>query len=62
MVQYDLLAYTVCRLSKLRLVMERSLVKTLANKHKSTARRMREKHRSTVDTLYGPMKCRKRDG
>ncbi len=58
-VQYYLLAYNVCRLSKLRLVMERSLTKTLANKHKSTSKRMRDKFRSTVETPYGPMKCLK---
>ena len=58
-VQYYLLAYNVCRLSKLHLVMERSLVRTLANKHKSTARRMRDKYRSTVETPHGPMKCLK---
>ena len=58
-VQYSLLAYNVCRLSKLHLVMERSLVRTLANKHKSTAKQMRDKYRSTVETPHGPMKCLK---
>jgi hypothetical protein len=58
-VQYYLLAYNVSRLSKLRFVMERSLVKTLANKHKSTAKQMHDKYRSTVDTPCGPMKCLK---
>jgi hypothetical protein len=58
-VQYYLLAYNVSRLSKLRFAMERSLVKTLANKHKSTAKQMRDKYRSTVDTSCGPMKCLK---
>ncbi|MBO0793253.1 MAG: hypothetical protein J2P36_20205 [Ktedonobacteraceae bacterium] len=58
-VQYYLLADNVCRLSKLRLVMERSLTKTLANKHKSTSKRMRDEFRSTVEPPYGPMKCLK---
>ncbi len=58
-VQYYLLAYNVCRLSKLRDVMERSLTRTLANKRKSTAKQMRNKYRSTVETPYGPMKCLK---
>ncbi len=58
-VQYYLLAYNVCRLSKLRWVMERSLTKTLANKHQSTAKQMRDKYRATVQTPYGPMKCLK---
>jgi AI2M/AI1M-like HNH endonuclease len=49
----------VSRLSKLRFVMERSLVRTLANKHTSTAKQMRDKYRSTVDTPCGPMKCLK---
>src|SRR5258706_14398793 len=39
--------------------MERSLTKTLADKHKSTAKQMRDKYRSTVETPYGPMKCLK---
>lgn len=58
-VQYYLLAYNVSRLSKLQFVMERSLTKTLANKHKSTAKKMRDKYRSTIETPYGPMKCLK---
>jgi group II intron reverse transcriptase/maturase len=58
-VQYYLLAYNVCRLSKLCDVMERSLTRTLANKHKSTAKQMRNKYRSTIETPYGPMKCLK---
>jgi len=58
-VQYYLLAYNVCRLSKLHFVMERSLTRTLANKHKSTAKQMRNKYRSTIETPYGPMKCLK---
>jgi group II intron reverse transcriptase/maturase len=59
MVQYYLLAYNVCRLSKLHFAMERSLTKTLANKHKSTSMQMRNKYRSTIETPYGPMKCLK---
>jgi hypothetical protein len=39
--------------------MERSLTKTLANKHKSTSMQMRNKYRSTIETPYGPMKCLK---
>jgi len=58
-VQYYLLAYNVCRLSKLHFTMERSLTRTLANKHKSTAKQMRNKYRSTIETPYGPMKCLK---
>ena len=58
-VQYYLLAYNVSRLNKLRFAMERSLVKTLADKHKSTAKQMHDKYRSTVDTPCGPMKCLK---
>jgi group II intron reverse transcriptase/maturase len=58
-VQYYLLAYNVCRLNKLHFTMERSLTRTLANKHKSTAKQMRNKYRSTIETSYGPMKCLK---
>jgi hypothetical protein len=58
-VQYDLLAYNVCRLKKLHFTMERSLTRTLANKHTSTAKQMRNNYRSTIETPSGPMKCLK---
>jgi group II intron reverse transcriptase/maturase len=58
-VRYYLLAYNVYRMSKLRWVMERSLTRTLANKHKTTTKQMRDKYQSTIETPYGPMKCLK---
>lgn len=41
-VHYYLLADNVCRVSKLRWVMERALTKTRANKHKATTKPMRD--------------------
>src|SRR5258708_12082867 len=58
-VQYYLLAYNVCRLSKLHFVMERSLTRTLANKHKSTPNPMRNKYPPPIQTPYAPMKSLK---
>ena len=39
------------------MVMEMSLAKTLAAKHKSTARQMRRKYKSVVATEHGPRVC-----
>ena len=56
-VNYYLLAYNVSHLGRLRGVMERSLTRTLAAKHKSTARKMRRKYKSVVETEHGPRVC-----
>ena len=37
--------------------METSLLKTLANKHRSSVSTMARKYATTVDTPYGPRKC-----
>jgi group II intron reverse transcriptase/maturase len=47
-VQYYQLATNVCHLHKLRWVMEASLLKTLAAKHRTTVARMAAKYRATV--------------
>jgi group II intron reverse transcriptase/maturase len=56
-VQYYLLAGDVWRLDRLRWVMETSMLKTLAAKHRSRVTTMARKHKATVDTPYGPRTC-----
>ena len=56
-VQYYLLAYNVHHLRQLQRVMEMSLTKTLAGKHKSTARKMRRRYKSVVATEHGALSC-----
>ena len=57
LVQYYLLAQDVFRLGRLHWVMETSLLKTLAGKHRSTVNAMARKYRATIDTPAGPRKC-----
>lgn len=54
---YYLLAADVWRLAKLRWVMETSLLKTLARKHRSTVSMMARKYKATIDTPQGPRVC-----
>src|SRR5205814_1167041 len=58
-VQYYLLAADVCRLNRLHWVMETSLLKTLAGKHRShsSVAKMARKYKATVDTPHGPRVC-----
>jgi len=56
-VQYYLLATDVFRLARLRWVMETSLLKTLAGKHRSTVSAMARKYKAKVDTPVGPRTC-----
>ena len=56
-VQYYLLAGNVHRLYRLHWVMETSLLKTLANKHRSSVSKMARTFRAAVGTPYGPRKC-----
>ena len=56
-VQYYLLAQNVFRFGKLQWVMGQSLVKTLANKHKSTSAKFFRRYRSTVQTEHGERAC-----
>jgi group II intron reverse transcriptase/maturase len=66
LVQYYLLAGDVWLLSRLRWVMETSMLKTLAAKHGSTVTKMARKYKATVETPHGPRICfqasDKRDG
>jgi hypothetical protein len=57
LVQYYLLAQDVFRLGRLCWVMETSLLKTLAGKHRSTVSAMARKYKATIDTPAGPRKC-----
>jgi hypothetical protein len=49
-VQYYLLAQDVFRLEILRWVMETSMLKTLAGKHKSTVTKMARRYKASIDT------------
>jgi len=56
-VQYYLLAGNVARLYRLHWVMETSLLKTLAGKHRSTVGKMAGKYKTVINTPAGPRKC-----
>lgn len=56
-VQYYLLAGDVARLHRLRWVMETSMLKTLAGKHRSSVSKMAAKHKAKIMTPYGPRTC-----
>ena len=56
LVQYYLLAFNVHRLWRLHRVMELSLVRTLANKFKSSVKRIYRKYRKTVEVPHGTQK------
>jgi group II intron reverse transcriptase/maturase len=58
-VQYYLLATNVCHFGKLQWVMQQSLAKTLAAKHKKPRRKLIRKYQSTVQTEFGTMACLK---
>jgi group II intron reverse transcriptase/maturase len=57
LVQYYLLAQDVYRLGRLRWVMETSMLKTLAAKHRSTVPKMARRHKNTVETPHGTRVC-----
>jgi hypothetical protein len=54
LVQYYLLAQDVFRLGRLQWVMETSMLKTLAGKHRSTVRKMARKYKTTIESPAGP--------
>jgi group II intron reverse transcriptase/maturase len=56
-VQYYLLAQDVSRLDALHWVMETSMLKTLAAKHRSTVAAMARTYKATIDTPDGPRIC-----
>ncbi len=55
-VQYYLLAFNVHRLWQLHGVMRLSLIKTLADKFRTSTSPIRRKYQKTVETLYGTLK------
>jgi hypothetical protein len=57
LVQYYLLAGDVFRLHRLRWVMETSMLKTLASKHRSSVSKMAARYKAKIDTPYGPRTC-----
>jgi group II intron reverse transcriptase/maturase len=56
-VNYYLLAGDVYRLDRLRWVMETSLLKTLAGKHKSSVSKMAARYRAKIETPHGMRIC-----
>jgi group II intron reverse transcriptase/maturase len=56
-IQYYLLAQNVGWFNRVQWVMETSLLKTLAGKHRSTVQAMANKYKATTDTAQGPRKC-----
>jgi len=57
LVQYYLLAQDVFRLGTLHWIMETSLLKTLAGKHRSTVTKMARRYKATIQTPDGPRAC-----
>jgi group II intron reverse transcriptase/maturase len=57
LVQYYLLAQDVFRLGRLHWIMETSLLKTLAAKHRSTVTKMARRYKATIETPHGPRTC-----
>lgn len=56
-VQYYLLAQNVSHFGSLQWAMQQSLCRTLAAKHKSSAKKMADKYCTTVQTEHGPRSC-----
>ena len=56
-VQYYQMATNLGWLNRLHWVMQMSLLKTLAHKHKSSVAKMARKYRARVETAYGPRCC-----
>jgi len=57
LVQYYTLASNISWFNRLHWVMETSLLKTLASKHKSTVSKVVRKYKTETETRYGRMKC-----
>ncbi len=55
-VQYYRMAYNLHRLSRLKYVMEVSLVKTLANKYRTTCQKIYKRYKTQIETEHGPRK------
>ena len=57
LVQYYWLAINVSWFHKLHWVMQASLLRTLARKHRTSLKAMSEKYRATTETPYGRLSC-----
>jgi hypothetical protein len=57
LVQYYLLAGNVSRLYRLEWVMQTSMLRTLATKHRSSLSRMSARHKAKIQTPYGLRVC-----
>ena len=57
LMQYYALAVNIAWLSRVHWVMQTSLLKTLANKHKSSVAHMIKQYQAEIETPYGKMKC-----
>ncbi len=55
--QYYVLAVNMNWFGKLHWIMKRSLLKTLANKHKTSVAQMVRKYQTDTETRYGKMRC-----
>jgi group II intron reverse transcriptase/maturase len=55
-VQYYTLTQNLYQMNKLKWIMETSMLKTLANKYRSTVNTMVKKYQATFETPYGQMK------
>lgn len=55
--QYYVLAVNMNWFGKLHWIMKRSLLKTLANKHKTSVAQMLRKYQTDTETHYGKMRC-----
>lgn len=56
-VQFYALAMNVCDLDRLHWVMEVSLMRTLANKYRTSVNEIARKYKTTIKTGAGPRKC-----
>ncbi len=56
-VNYYLLAHNVGRLYRLKWTMETSMLKTLANRHKSSVMKMVRQYRTSITTPTGTLRC-----
>ena len=61
LMNYYSLAHNIARMTRVHWVMRRSLLMTLANKHRSSVAKMARKFSSTTETIDGPRKCIKLD-
>jgi group II intron reverse transcriptase/maturase len=57
LMNYYCLAHNIKRMTKIHWVMRRSLLMTLANKHRSSVAKMVQKFSAETQTIEGPRKC-----